>query len=76
MVEAWQILIAFATLLATVGGSLVVAVWAISRINTTAEVLGTRVEALNETLKGLRIDLADHEMRLRELERNHVTRTQ
>lgn len=71
--EVWQVVIALATLCATVGGSVVVAVWAVGRINTAAEVLGVRMEGLTAAIQQLSHKLDDHEERLRVIERGgHV----
>lgn len=74
--ELWQVVIALSTLLATVGGSVSVAVWAVGRINTAAEVLGIRMEALTAAINRLNAELDDHETRLRVLEQHRVASTQ
>ncbi len=74
--ELWQVVIALSTLLATVGGSITVAVWAVGKINTAAEVLGAKMQALTEAINRLNAELDDHETRLRVLEQRYVSGTQ
>ncbi|RME05615.1 MAG: hypothetical protein D6812_02835 [Deltaproteobacteria bacterium] len=65
-----EIVITFSTLLQMLGALVIIvtAVWSVSRINTSVQVLDSRLLHLSQEIDRVQTILQDHEGRIRELE--------